>query len=69
MRNWQFPRGSKYGRWQINRTRVADPQWTVGVNRIMGHPIGVYVITGSWLYGICRPIDAATRRQKQGGSL
>jgi hypothetical protein len=67
--NWQLPRQSRYGGWQVNRTRVADRQWRVGVNRILGHPIGVYVIAGWWLYGICRPIRGEQRRRKQAEGL
>lgn len=63
--NWQFPRRSRYGRFQFNRTRVADRQWRFGVNRILGHPIGVYIVLGWWQYGICRPIEGETRRKRQ----
>jgi hypothetical protein len=58
-----------YGHWQMNRTRVADPQWRLGINRIMGHPIGVYAVLGKWMYGICRPISAESRRRKQADRL
>lgn len=60
---------SGYGRWQFVHSRVADPQWRAGINRIMGHPIGVYVIVGKWQFGICRPISAEERRRKQAGKL
>lgn len=66
--NWQFPRRSEYGRWQATRTRVAERRWTLGINRIHGHPIGVYAVIGKWSYGVCRPISGEERRRKQAES-
>lgn len=68
--NWRFPKRDRgYGHWLVNRTRVADRQWKAGVNRINGHPIGLYVVLGDWAYGVCRPISGEERRRKQAARL
>lgn len=63
--NWRFPRRDRgYGHWVLTRTRVADPQWKVGVNRILGYRIGWYAVLGKWSYGLCKPEDLTTQRAR-----
>lgn len=62
---WQFPRHPKgYGHWRFTAYRVVHRQWTMGVNRIMGHRIGWFVVLGNWSYGICKPESLTTQRER-----
>jgi hypothetical protein len=58
-----------YGRWTITRYRVADRQWTAGVNRIMGYRIGWYAVLGNWFYGICKPERLEDQRERAARKL
>ena len=61
------PRG--YGHWRFTCYRVANRQWTAGVNRIMGHRIGWFVVLGYWSLGICKPEGLTTQRERAARKL
>lgn len=62
---WQIPkRDPGYGHWRLTAIRLADPQWRIGVNRIMGYRIGWYVVLGRQFYGICKPESLNTQRER-----
>lgn len=68
--DWRFPKRPRgYGHWVFTRYRVADRQWTAGVNRIMGHRIGWFVVLGNWSYGVCKPESLSSQRQRAAGKL